>query len=67
MDRLALRQIIDGMNEVQKECRKNLGCDTCFFYTREHPKYVCQITAYVEDNCECVGKNLSLQYAKHLI
>lgn len=63
MNRTALRTIIDGMNELQKECRENYECSTCFFYMDNHPNYSCQIKNYVDD-LENIGKNLSLQYAK---
>ena len=63
MDRMALRTIIDGANEIQKECRSNHSCSTCFFYNDKHPDISCQIEIYADD-CENIGKNLSLQYIK---
>lgn len=64
MDRTQLRTIIDGANEIQKECKKNYECNTCFFYAGKHPRLSCQIMIYVENDCENIGKNLSLQYLK---
>lgn len=64
MDRIALRTIIDGMNELQKECRKNFECSTCFFCADERSEYFCQIMSYIENDFENVGKYLSLQYIK---
>lgn len=63
MDRLQLRAIIDSMNEIQKECRSNYTCSTCFFYNDKHPNTSCQIEIYADD-CENIGKNLSLQYLR---
>ena len=64
MDRIALRAIIDGAIEIQKECKKNFSCCTCFFYTNKYKDTICQIQAYIKNDIENVGKNLSLQYIK---
>ncbi|MBQ1802242.1 MAG: hypothetical protein II013_04505 [Lachnobacterium sp.] len=64
MDRLSLRNIVDGANEIQKECKKHYSCLTCFFYTDKYKNITCQIQAYINNDIESVGKNLSLQYLK---
>lgn len=64
MDRMALRSIIDGANEIQRECKKHFCCCTCFFYTDKYKDSICQIQAYIRNDIENVGKNLSLHYAK---
>ena len=64
MDRLALRAIIDGANEIQKECKKHCCCLTCFFYTDKYKNTECQLQVYMNNDVERIGKNLSLQYAK---
>lgn len=64
MERLALRTIIDGANEIQKECKKHYRCNTCFFYTDKYENTICQLQAYMNNDIERIGKNLSLQYLK---
>lgn len=64
MDRSALRAIICGANEIQKECKKHEHCTTCFFYTDRYRFTACQLQAYMLTDTSNIGKLLSLQYLK---